>query len=56
VRLPLFHNSRTGWSLPQAFVQAAERLMAKHPGFVPIHTLCGQLDAGFVAHHRQAQH
>jgi hypothetical protein len=56
VRLPLFHNSHTGWSLPQAFAQAAERLMAKHPGFVPIHTLCGQLDAGFVAHHRQATH
>lgn len=56
VRLPLFHNSRTGWSLPQAFVQAGERLLAKHPGFVPIHTLCGQLDAGFVAHHRQATH
>ncbi|TDM08990.1 MAG: hypothetical protein C4K60_06430 [Ideonella sp. MAG2] len=56
LRLPLFHNSRTGWNLPAAFVQGAERLMAKHPGFVPIHTLCGQLDAGFLARQRQATH
>lgn len=54
VRLPLFHNSRTGWTLPPAFLAAAERLLAKHPGYAPIHTLCGTLDAAFIAHHQKA--
>jgi hypothetical protein len=54
VRLPLFHNSRTGWTLPAAFCDAAEKLLAKHPGFAPIHTLCGVLDAGFIARQRAA--
>ncbi|MEF7616114.1 hypothetical protein V4F39_19525 [Aquincola sp. MAHUQ-54] len=48
VRLPLFHNSRTGWTLPGAFYDAAEYLMARHADFVPIHTLCGVLDAAFL--------
>lgn len=49
VRLPLFHNSRTGWTLPAGFHEAAGRLLAKHPGFAPIHTLCGVIDDAFVA-------
>ena len=54
VRLPLFHNSRTGSTLPPAFYDAAEVLLRKFPAFAPIHTLCGTLDASFVAHHRKA--
>lgn len=54
VRLPLFHNSRTGWTLPPALLDSAQRLLDKHPGFVPIHTLCGTLDAAFLARHQKA--
>lgn len=49
VRLPIFHNSRTGWTLPDDFYDAAARLMAKHTDFKPIHTLCGVLDDRFLA-------
>lgn len=45
VRLPLFHNSRTGWQLPADFHASAERLARKWAGFGPIHTLCGVIDA-----------
>ncbi len=45
VRLPLFHNSRTGWQLPAAFHASAERLARKWSGFGPIHTLCGVIEA-----------
>lgn len=45
VRLPLFHNSRTGWQLPAAFHASAERLARKWAGFGPIHTLCGVIEA-----------
>ena len=54
VRLPLFHNSRTGSTLPPAFVESAQVLLRKFPAFAPIHTLCGTLDASFVARHTQA--
>lgn len=54
VRLPLFHNSRTGSTLPPAFIASAQVLLRKFPAFAPIHTLCGTLDASFVAHHTQA--
>ncbi len=50
--LPLFHNSRTGWGLPEAFVDSAERLIARHPAFAPIHTLCATLTPEFVASRR----
>ena len=50
--LPLFHNSRTGWGLPAAFVDSAERLIARHPAFAPIHTLCATLTPEFVAARR----
>ena len=45
VRLPLFHNSRTGWQLPEGFAPSARTLAAKWAGFGPIHTLCGVIDA-----------
>jgi hypothetical protein len=44
VRLPLFHNSRTGWSNPPGFAEAGARLARKWAGFGPIHTLCGVID------------
>jgi hypothetical protein len=45
VRLPLFHNSRTGWQLPAQFHDAAATLARKWAGFGAIHTLCGVIDA-----------
>jgi ubiquinone/menaquinone biosynthesis C-methylase UbiE len=55
VRLPIFHNSQTGWKLPEAFYDSAEYLLQKHSGFDSIHTLCGAIDQGFVARHRSAK-
>ncbi|MET0382467.1 MAG: methyltransferase domain-containing protein [Burkholderiaceae bacterium] len=49
VRLPLFHNSRTGWQLPARFHESAAVLARKWAGFGAIHTLCGVIDAGPVA-------
>ncbi|MEW6706714.1 MAG: hypothetical protein AB1430_17840 [Pseudomonadota bacterium] len=49
VRLPLFHNSLNDYQLPGSFYESAEKLMAKYPGFGPIATLCGTLDAQFLA-------
>jgi len=55
VRAPLFHNSRTGWSLPAGFADAAHRLAAKWgKDFGPIPTLCGVIDAAFLASHPKA--
>ena len=52
VRAPLFHNSRTGWTLPAGFADAAHKLAAKWgEGFGPIPTLCGVIDAAFLAKH-----
>jgi ubiquinone/menaquinone biosynthesis C-methylase UbiE len=52
VRAPLFHNSRTGWTLPSGFSDAAHKLAAKWgEGFGPIPTLCGVIDAAFLASH-----
>jgi SAM-dependent methyltransferase len=45
VRLPLFHNSRTGWKLPRQFHESAAVLARKWSGFGAIHTLCGVIDA-----------
>jgi hypothetical protein len=45
VRLPLFHNTRSGWKLPAAFHDSAQVLARKWAGFGPIHTLCGVVDA-----------
>lgn len=55
VRLPLFHNTQSGWQLPEAFYDSAQYLLQKHTGFGPIHTLCGVIDQGFVARHRSTQ-
>jgi hypothetical protein len=53
VRMPLFHNSVTDHTLPAAFHASAARLAAKHPDWGPIHTLCGVIDAAFLARHRR---
>jgi SAM-dependent methyltransferase len=49
VRLPLFHNSRTGWQLPKQFHESAALLARKWAGFGAIHTLCGVIDAAAPA-------
>jgi hypothetical protein len=49
VRMPLFHNSRTGWHNPAGFEASARTLQHKWAGFGPIHTLCGVIDASAVA-------
>lgn len=49
LRLPLFHNSRTGWQLPTQFHDSAALLARKWAGFGPIHTLCGVIDASAPA-------
>lgn len=55
VRLPLYHNSQSGWHLPEAFFDSVDYLRQKFPQFDTIHTLCGALDQGFVARQRSAQ-
>lgn len=40
VRLPIFHNSVTDYTLPSAFDKSAALLKDKFPQFGPIHTLC----------------
>lgn len=54
VRLPLFHNSVTDYQLPPAFFDAAALLARKHASFGPIPTLCGTIDAAFLAKHGHA--
>lgn len=54
VRLPLFHNSTTDHTLPEAFHASAATLAAKHPAWGPIHTLCGVIDDQFLARRRSA--
>lgn len=55
VRLPIYHNSQTGWRLPDGFFDSALYLRQKYPQFDTIHTLCGALDQDFVARHRSPQ-
>lgn len=55
VRLPLFHNSLTDYTLPAAFHDSARVLAAKHPEFGPIHTLCGVIDQAFLARARSVR-
>ncbi|CAN5231920.1 hypothetical protein BH09PSE6_BH09PSE6_24530 [soil metagenome] len=45
-RVPLFHNSTLGHSLPAAFHESARILLDKHEGFDSIATLCGALSRG----------
>jgi|GEM_PF-1977043 len=49
LRLPLFHNSVNDYSLPAEFHASARTLAAKFPAFGPIPTLCGTIDAAFLA-------
>jgi hypothetical protein len=55
LRLPLFHNSRTGWQLPEAFHASAATLLSKWPDHGPIPTLCGVIDEAFVRAHARPQ-
>lgn len=55
IEAPLFHNSTTAWTLPEAFNQSAERLLAKYPGAESIPTLCGELKRDTVAQPGVAQ-
>lgn len=43
VDVPLFHNSTTGYTLPEAFHASAQTLIEKHPDRVSIPTLCGEI-------------
>lgn len=43
LRVPLFHNSTTGGTLPEAFHASARTLMAKYPQARSIPTLCGRI-------------
>jgi hypothetical protein len=43
LEVPLFHNSTTGFTLPQAFHVSGQRLLDKHAGIDRIATLCGEL-------------
>lgn len=54
-RLPVFHNTQSGWQLPEAFFDSAEYILQKHSAFSTIHSLCGTIDQGFVARHRSTQ-
>jgi hypothetical protein len=55
VRLPLYHNTQSGWSLPESFYDSAEYILQKHPSFSTIHSLCGTINQGFVAQHRSTK-
>ncbi|MBI5927037.1 MAG: methyltransferase domain-containing protein [Aquabacterium sp.] len=55
VRMPLFHNTQSGWQLPESFYDSAEYILQKHSSFSTIHSLCGVIDQGFVARHRSTK-
>lgn len=48
-RIPVFHNSLNDYQLPPAFHAAGKHLLARHPSFGPIHTLCGVLSSGVTS-------
>ena len=43
LRVPLFHNSTTGHTLPPEFTQSAQRLSSKYPAHAAIPTLCSTI-------------
>ena len=43
LRVPLFHNSTTGRTLPPEFTQSAQRLSSKYPAHAAIPTLCSTI-------------
>ena len=53
VKLPLYHNTQSGWHLPEAFFDSAEYILQKHPAFGTVHSLCGTINQGFIAQHRK---
>ena len=42
-RIPLYHNSLSGYEPPEAFHESRSKLAAKYPHMPGIHTLCGQV-------------
>ena len=44
VDVPLFHNSTTGYTLPEAFHASGQVLLDKHPQLTSVPTLCGELE------------
>lgn len=43
LQVPLFHNSTTGYALPEAYYESAQRLLDKYPQLDRIPTLCGEI-------------
>jgi hypothetical protein len=43
LEVPLFHNSTTAYSLPQAFHDSARVLLEKHAALDQVPTLCGRI-------------
>jgi 2-polyprenyl-3-methyl-5-hydroxy-6-metoxy-1,4-benzoquinol methylase len=43
LEVPLFHNSTTSYTLPTAYYESAERVLAKYPQLDRIPTLCGEI-------------
>jgi hypothetical protein len=54
LEVPLFHNSTTGYVLPEAFHASARVLLAKYPQHASIATLCGLLTQPVAAARGQA--
>lgn len=54
IEAPLFHNSTTPWSLPEAFQESARRLLDKYPALDCIPTLSGELQRSRRARHALA--
>ncbi len=48
IRIPLFHNSASGWSLPSEFYHSAKLILEKHEDFEDIPTLCGTINHNFI--------
>lgn len=43
LEVPLFHNSTTGYALPDVYYESAQRLLDKYPQLDRIPTLCGEI-------------
>jgi len=43
LEVPLFHNSTTGYTLPDVYYESAQRLLDKYPRLDRIPTLCGEI-------------
>ncbi|MFT3858022.1 MAG: class I SAM-dependent methyltransferase [Aquabacterium sp.] len=52
VKMPIYHNTQSGWQLPDSFFDSVAYLRQKFPQFDVIHSLCGTLDKDFVQRNR----